>query len=171
MKTTLLMAMTVNGFVTGPHDDTEWVKDIDALYKMTVDAGIAIMGKRTYEECVKYNAFPYKGALNIVMTHDTQLLTKSAGEVIFTDATPHEVLQLVKQKDFDHALIIGGGHINASFLNAGLIDEIIVDIHPLILTGGIRLFEGDIRDQALELMGYKQMNDGILQATYRVKRT
>lgn len=30
MHVTLLMAITINGFVAGPDDDTEWVRDIDA---------------------------------------------------------------------------------------------------------------------------------------------
>ncbi|MDP1722447.1 MAG: dihydrofolate reductase family protein [Candidatus Gottesmanbacteria bacterium] len=169
MNVTLLMAITINGFVAGQDDDTEWVKDIDALYKMTAEAGVAIMGKRTYDECVKYNAFPYKGALNIVMTHDKTLLTKSTDDVIFTDATPQGALQLLEQKGFDHALVIGGGNINGSFLKAGLINEIILDIHPMVMAKGIHLFEGDFPYQQLELMSFTKINDDLLQVKYRVK--
>ncbi|MEK7141362.1 MAG: dihydrofolate reductase family protein [Patescibacteria group bacterium] len=170
MHVTLLMAITINGYVAGPDDDTEWVKDIDALYAMTAKAGVAILGKRTHDECVKYNAFPYKGALNIVMTHDKTLLTKSAGDVIFTDVTPQGVLQLVEQKGFDHALIIGGGHINGSFLKAGLIDEIILDIHPMIMAKGVHLFEGEFLYQQLKLVSFEKINDDLLQVKYGVMK-
>lgn len=168
MHVTLLMAITINGYVAGPDDDTEWVKDIEALYAMTVKAGVAIMGKRTYDECVKYNAFPYKGALNIVMTHDKTLLAQSTEDVIFTDATPQRVLKLVAQKGLDHALIIGGGHINGSFLKAGLIDEIILDVHPMIMAKGIHLFEADFPYAQLELVSFNKINDDLLQVKYRV---
>jgi dihydrofolate reductase len=170
MKTTLIMAMTANGFVAGINDDTDWVKDIDALYKQTVEAGIAVMGRRTYDECVKYNAFPYKGAVNVVMTHDKTLLTKSSGDVIFTDATPSGVLKLLEQRGFDHALVIGGGHVNGSFLQEGLIDEIILDVHPMVMAKGIHLFENDFPYQQLELVSYNKLNDQILQITYKVKK-
>lgn len=170
MKTTLIMAMTANGFVAGVNDDTDWVKDIDALYKRTVEAGTAIMGRRTYDECIKYNAFPYKGAVNVVMTHDKTLLAKSSGDVIFTDATPSGVLKLLEQKGFDHALVIGGGHVNGSFLKERLIDEIILDIHPMVMAKGIRLFESDFPYQQLELISYNKLNDQILQVTYKVKK-
>ncbi len=170
MYITLLMAITINGFVAGSDDDTEWVKDIDALYKMTAAAGVSIMGKRTYDECVKYDAFPYKGALNIVMTHDKTLLTKSSDDVIFTDKTPAGVLRLIEQKGLDHALIIGGGHINGSFLKAGLIDEVILDIHPMIMAKGIHLFEADFPYQQLELMSVTKINNDLLQVKYRVKK-
>lgn len=168
MNVTLLMAITINGFVAGPNDDTEWVKDIDALYAMTVKSGVVIMGKRTYDECVKYNAFPYKGALNIVMTHDKALLSKSSEDVIFTDVTPTGVLTLIEQKGLDHALIIGGGHVNGSFLKAGLIDEIILDVHPMIMAKGIHLFEGNFPYVQLKLISLDKINDDVLQVKYRV---
>lgn len=170
MKTTLLMAMTVNGFVAGPNDDTEWVKDIDALYKKTVSYRNAIMGRRTYEECVKYNAFPYKGALNIVMTQDKRLHAQTSDDVIFTGATPREVLEIIEQKGFDHALVIGGGHINGSFLKEGLIDEIILDIHPLVIANGIKIFEGDFAYTNLEFVDITKLSDELLQVTYKVRK-
>lgn len=170
MKVTLVMAMTANGFVAGLNDDTEWVKNIDALYKLTVSFGVVIMGKRTYDECVKYNAFPYKGALNIVMTHDKSLLAKSAGDVVFTDSSPEDVLKIVKQKGFDMALIIGGGHINGSFLKDSLIDEIILDIHPMLMAKGIHVFESDFPYVQLTLLGVKQLPDQLVQVRYSVKK-
>lgn len=170
MHVTLIMATTINGFVAGKNDDTDWVKDIEALYKLTVEAGTAIMGRRTYEECIKYNAFPYKGALNVVMSHDKALLSKSSSEVIFTDDTPKGVLQMLTQRGLDHALVIGGGHINGSFLKENLIDEIILDVHPLIMSGGIHIFESQFPYQQLELVSFKKMNDQILQVKYNVKK-
>src|SRR5438105_851815 len=95
MKTTLLMAITINGYIAGLDDDTDWVKDIEALNKVIVEFGVAIMGKRTYFESDKYGAFPYKGALNVVMTHDKELLAKSVENALFTDASPREVINLL----------------------------------------------------------------------------
>ena len=170
MKVTLVMAMTANGFVAGLDDDTGWIKDFDALYKTVADFGVAIMGRRTYDECVKYDAFPYKGALNIVKTHNKNLLAKSAGNVIFTDAAPSGVLKLVQEKGFERALVIGGGHVNGSFLKGNLIDEIILDIHPMIMAKGIHIFESDFPYVNLELISFQKINDQILQVKYSVKK-
>lgn len=170
MKVTLLMAITVNGFIAGTDDDTDWVKDLDALKSKISESGIVVYGKRTYDECVKYGAFPYHNALNVVLTHSKDLLSNSVENVIFTDKTPPEVLSLATEKGFDRVLLIGGGHTNGSFMKAGLIDELIVDIHPLVKSQGIRLFESEFADQDLELVTYKQMNDGIIQATYTIKK-
>lgn len=164
------MATTVNGYIAGVNDDTEWVKDFDLFYKTVADFGVAVMGKRTYDECIKYNVFPYKGALNIVMTHDPDLLTKKQENALFTDMSPKEIVAMVAKKGFDQVLVIGGGHVNASFLKAGIIDEIILDIHAMVMAKGIHVFEDNFPYQNLELISYKQMNDQILQVKYKVKK-
>lgn len=169
MKTTLVMAITLNGFIAGPGDDTNWVKDIDALYRMVAKFGVAIMGRRTYDECVKYDAFPYKGAFNIVMTHDKNLFAQSSDRVLFTDASPKKVLEILRKKGIDRALVIGGGHINGSFLKDRLIDEIIFDIHPLLMANGIRVFESDFPYQQLECIDVQQLPDQLLRVRYKVK--
>jgi dihydrofolate reductase len=170
MKITLFMAITVNGYIAGLDDDTEWVKDLDALNSTITASGVIVMGKRTYLESDKYNAFPYKSALNIVMTHDPQLLSKTIDSALFTDASPAEVVQIVADQGFDHLLLIGGGHLNGSFLTEGLIDELIIDIHPLLKAQGIRLFESEFGDQSLELVSSAMINDQIMQMRYRVKK-
>lgn len=170
MKVTLLMAITINGFIADPHDDTDWVKDLDALKKTISDFGIISMGKRTYDECMKFNAFPYEGAVNIVMTHDENLLTKSVENAVFSDQSPTQIIELAKQKGFDRLLIIGGGHVNGSFLKESLIDDIILDIHPMIMAKGIKLFEDDFDYKNLELVSHEQINDQILQVKYKVKK-
>lgn len=170
MKTTLVMAMTANGFIAGLNDDTEWVKDFDLFYKTVTDFGVAVMGKRTYDECMKFNVFPYKGALNIVMAHDEKLLTKKQENALFTDKNPLEIIRLVEQKGFKRILIIGGGQVNGSFLKEGLIDEIVLDVHPMIMAKGINVFDGEFPYVNLELVDFKEINDQILQVKYHVKK-
>src|SRR3989344_1852382 len=150
MKTTLWMATTINGYVAGLDDDTDWVKDLEEFKKRVAEFGIAVMGRRTYDECIKYNTFPYEGALNIVMTHSPNLLKKSSEKVIFTNKNPREVIDLAKEKGFDKVLVIGGGHINGSFLKENLLVEVFLDIHPLIITKGTQLFESDFPYKNLE---------------------
>ena len=164
------MAITINGYIADTHDDTEWVKDIEALNSAISECGVVVMGRRTYDECIKYDAFPCKGALNIVLTQDPMLLKKSSTDVLFSNSSPKEVVTLAEKKGFKKLLVIGGGHINGSFLKDGLIDEIILDIHPLIMAKGIHLFESDFPNKNLELVSHKEINDQIIQIKYKVKK-
>lgn len=168
MKTILFMATSINGYVTGKNDDTDWVKDTEILYKLISDIGVCLMGKRTYKESVKYNAFPYKNAVNIVMTHDNELIAKSNDTEIFTSGDPITILQLVEKLGKDQVVVIGGGNINSQFLASGLIDEIIIDTHPIIIEEGIRLFEESFSRTNLELIETNKLSDGIVQNRYKV---
>jgi len=168
MKVTLFMATSINGYIAGKNDDTEWVKDFEALYQIISNKKVCVMGRRTYDECVKFNAFPYKNALNIVMTHDRKLLDQSTPDAIFTTSNPVEVLKLVESKGYQELLVIGGGHINSRFLSVNLIDEVIIDIHPIIINEGIRLFENTFPRTNLELMESTVLTDGMVQNKYKV---
>lgn len=169
MKLTLYMAISVDGYIAGLDDDTDWVKDTDILEEIIAEKKVSIYGRRTYDECVKYEAFPYPKALNIVMTSDKNLLAKGeTKEYLFTDKSAKEVVELVKSKGFKQALLVGGGKINASFLEAGLIDEMILSVHPLVLGDGIKLFGATSTQANLEFTGGKQMPAGLFQLQYKV---
>lgn len=170
MKVTLLMATTINGYIAGTDDDTNWIKDEESFYEMVENFGIVVLGKKTYEELMKSEAFPHLGAINIVMTNDQKLLKKSEEKVIFTDKSPQKVIELATEKGFDTLLLTGGGHLNGSFMKDGLIDEIILDIHPYLKADGIRLFEGKFNDQHLEFVSSKELNDQILRVEYHVRK-
>lgn len=168
MKTTLFMATSINGYVTGQNDDTDWVKDTELLYQIIQDHDACIMGSRTYVEAKKYNAFPYKGAVNIVLTHDQDLITQTTNDIIFTDVTLGQIVTQLEDRSFSSLLVIGGGKTNSQFLSSGLINEIVIDIHPIIIDQGIKLFEDVFPRINLELMDSQKLNDGIVQNKYKV---
>jgi len=163
------MAVSADGFIAKKNDDTSWVSDVDwALFSQTVkDTGCIVMGRRTYE--VSGNDFPYKGAINIVMTKNKKLKSENKN-AIFTNKSPQEVIELVKNKGYERLLIVGGGAINGSFLREKLIDEIFIDVHPLVLGNGIKIFEGFESQIKLELMESKVLDKGQILLHYRVRK-
>lgn len=54
------------------------------------------------------------------------------------------------------------------YLLAGLIDEVFLSVHPLILGDGIKLFEGAETDIKLEFLDQKELGEGLVQLHYRV---
>lgn len=168
MKVTLYMAISADGFIAKKDDDTDWVSDTDWKFfsKMVKDSGCIVMGRRTYE--VSSEDFPYDCDLNIVLTSNKKLHSKSNGKALFTNKTPKELMKFVKNKGFNKLLVIGGGKLNTSFLKAGLIDEIYLSVHPLILGEGIKLFEGGEVFKKLKLVGVKKLKEGLVQLHYKL---
>ncbi len=73
----------------------------------------------------------------------------------------------LKQQAGPDLLIIGSGALVQSLMRAGLIDEFILLIHPLILGTGRRLFADDGAYAALRLVDSKVTTTGVVIATYQ----
>ena len=107
MKTTLFMAVSINGYVAGQNDDTDWVKDTALLAQIIKEYGACVMGRRTYDICLHYNDFPFKGATNVVMTHDKKLIEKSTQTEIFTDKGASEIAKIIENQDINQMIVLG----------------------------------------------------------------
>jgi len=64
---------------------------------------------------------------------------------------------------------VGGADIISIFLNAGLLDEIILSIHPIILGNGIALFKNSQGQTNLRLIKSIPYESGLLQLYYQYK--
>lgn len=170
MKTILYMAVTVNGKIAGPGDDTSWTskEDWDGFRATCTKVGNAIIGRRTYD-MVKKEGTQLGDVLTVVLTHNAALLAKKSPNTIFTDKPLREVLTMLSDKGFKEALVAGGGILNSAFLKEGLIDEIYIDIQPLILGRGIPLFADGDFESPLKLLDVKTLsNNQTIQLHYKV---
>ncbi len=166
MKVVLYMAMTANGMIATEDDNTPWLKaewkSFEAAQKK---AGNYIMGRRTFDVSLTANCFPYHG-LNIVMTK--QKIDNKWGDNVVFVKTPQEAINVLKNKKFKTAFLGGGGQANAAFMKENLVDEIILDIEPMIFGKGIKLFaEGDFQSK-LKLIGIKKLSKDEIQLRYKV---
>lgn len=165
------MAISIDGFIATHSDDSSWVSEIDwPNFQIFIKNNDAIlMGRKTYEKGIEENVFPYKGALNVVVTSDKELLCRKAnGKVLFINKSPKELIAYLKGKAYKKVGIIGGGRFNGSMLKEKLIDEIYVDVHPLILGSGIKLFENFEGMVKLKLLETKKLKNTLVLLHYQV---
>ena len=66
--------------------------------------------------------------------------------------------------------LMGGGELARSLFEADVIDEVGVNIHPILLGSGVPLVHGLNRPINLELVSAKPIHGGCVYALYRVKR-
>jgi len=63
--------------------------------------------------------------------------------------------------------ILGSGALVRSLLQSGLLDELRLMVHPVVLGGGKRLFEDGGDREDLELVDSRTLGMGVLYLTYR----
>ena len=75
---------------------------------------------------------------------------------------------MIEEKGFEKAFLAGGGQLNASFMKEGLVDEIYLDVEPLLFGKGIKLFADADFEYKLELLECKKLNANTLQLHYEI---
>ncbi len=114
------------------------------------------MGNNTYREALRQGYFPFPEALNVVVSHENTD-NQSGDKVIFTDAAPKEILRMLSEKGYKTAFLAGGGMLNASFMREKLINEIYLDIEPLMFGKGIQVIAPSEFECELELLEMKKI--------------
>lgn len=165
MKVALHLAISADGFIAKTDGDSDWVAPADEILftNRIQEAGCVVVGKKTFEQ-YQGSIYPVEGALTIVLTKNQD--ASFQGATIATSV--QEAIERATNEGCKGILIAGGGHTSAAFLQANLIDEIYFSIYPLILGEGIKPFEGQPFNKKLELLGTKNLGDGITELHYKV---
>ncbi len=169
MKTILYMGISANGYIAKADGNSEWTSDknLEGFYEQSKKAGNIIMGKNTYLVASQYGYFPFPDSLNVIVSNE-KIENKWGDSVVVTNESPKEILSMLEQKGFTTAFLAGGGKLNTSFAKQGLIDEIYLDIEPVILGQGIKIFADSDFEFWLELIDFKKLNTNTIQLHYKV---
>ena len=73
----------------------------------------------------------------------------------------------LREQPGGHLVIMGSGQLIRSLLPHGLVDELFLMIHPLVLGSGHRLFGPDDETHRLQLVDCTPTTTGVLMSTYQ----
>ena len=172
MKVILYLAITANGYIAKEDDDTSWVSDVEweSFRSMVKRAGNMIIGRRTYEIMRQNDDFSQIGDVKVIVMTRNESLKSDNPNIICTGKSLKEVLDQLKEQGFSEALVAGGGKCNASFMKEGLVDEIYLDVEPILFGKGIKLFADEDFEANLELIEVKNLSANEVQLHYKVKK-
>ncbi len=173
---------TVDGFIESPQKSLDWAV-IDAEFHRFINARIQkssalLFGRKMYENMLDYWPTAYKDPSNPDFIIEYSKIYNSKPKFVFSktwdqvkgDATlirehiPQEVAQLKEQ--FSGDLLLGGANIAAQFMHLGLIDELQLYIHPVLLGGGAPVFPQLQKPVRLQLAETQSLNSGIIFVRY-----
>ena len=165
-------AVSIDGYLSDTNDNLEWLfytevgETTTEAFLETVD--VVVLGRVTYEEARKYVQPLYPGKKIIVFSHN-QNFEVEEGIVVTED--PATYLANLKESATGNIWIVGGGNLLQSILEADLIDEWWIQIAPVILGRGKKLFGESDFGTRLELVGTTQMKQLIELHYRRIERT
>lgn len=161
MKTVLYMTLTANGCVAQATESRPIPKEILAdFFKVAGRVGNLIVGRRTYNlmrDLASRLGLP--GIKLVIVSHSYS----ESGVAVA--ASPQEAQRLLEHEGFDIGLVGGGAQLDSSFLSQGLVDEIYVNVEPLVGKGNLcALNEGF--EAELRLVGITRLSDNVVQLRY-----
>jgi dihydrofolate reductase len=147
-------------------------QDSEILEEAIEATGAVIVGRRMFDNAKGWGEDPPFHVPVFVVTHEAREdLVKGDTTFAFVTDGVESALDRAKAAAGDKDVSIGGGaDIAQQYLKAGLIDEIQIHIAPLVLGGGIRLFD-QLGDAQIELEKTRVIDSPqVTHLKYRVVR-
>lgn len=173
------MAMSLDGFVADRHgrsgrlSDPEAVRGSDYMNALIDATGAVVLGRRTYAMAEDPDWFVgnYEFQVPIfVLTHTpSPVLPKQDDRLTFTFVTDgvESAITQARAAAGDRAVQVIGASVVQQVLRAGLADELHVDIAPVLLGSGLRLFGDPDLEVALEPIGIQDVGS-LTALRYRI---
>jgi len=134
----------------------------------TVD--VLVMGRNTYEAVLGFGQWPYGTKRVIVLSsRPVKIPEEQAGTVEWRSCSPGELVKELSYSGVEHIYVDGGKTIQG-FLDAGLIQEIIITKIPVLIGSGIPLFGPLSGDIHLTHAGTRSFDNCLVQTKYQVNR-
>jgi dihydrofolate reductase len=143
--------MSLDGFIAGPDDDMDWALTADGGEGRTLDevvraTGALLVGRRTQDVEDRLQPGFYGGAFRgpfFVLRHDPPAQPPVVKGVTgrFVDVGIEEAVRLAKEAAGGADVVVLGANVARQCLEAGLLDEIIVHVAPVLVGDGVRFFE------------------------------
>lgn len=165
-------ACSLDGFLARPGGGLDWLRFTDDVRQIMADywrrIDTVLMGRRTWEAAAAQGGGYGGGVRTCVFSRTLGTLPGSGAELVRDD--PAAFVRALKDAPGRDICVMGGGDFARSLLAAGLVDEVGLNVHPVLLGRGLPVFLDAGRQVDLELSECRQLAGGCALLTYRVRR-
>jgi dihydrofolate reductase len=180
--------MSLDGYIAESDDTLEWLMGYEGSYEGGEEApamggydafyeevGALIMGSATYEFVLAHGGdWPYRGKPSWVLSSRDLPMPDVEGDdvdvrIVNTDvpALNDEMLAAAGDRNL---WVVGGGNVASQFADAGLLDEVILTVVPVVLGQGKPLFDRRLPGGPMQLTGARPFSTGMVELRYEIRR-
>jgi dihydrofolate reductase len=171
-----LMHISFDGFAASPTGEMNWITHDEKIFehvsKYISKVGTGVYGPRTFEMMESY----WPGVLEDTQSSALEIQHakwyRDAKKVVCSHASMGANLEVeiknLKQKSDKDLMVFGSPRLTQSLARLDLFDEYVVNVNPILLGGGIRMFE-DLPRTKLDLVSATPFSSGVVGFHYRRK--
>ena len=182
-KTQYYAAASLDGFIATTDHSLDWLMQFGSLDGTSYDGfirdvGALAMGASTYEwllrELVKAGTaqaepWPYTQPAWVFTSRKLPVVEGADVRFVQGDVAPvHQ--QMLAVANSKNVWIVGGGELAGQFLDHGLLDELIVQVMPVVLGSGLPLLPRAVVTPALKLTSATPYKETFVEMRYEVVR-
>ena len=146
MTNYVYIATSLDGFIATLDGGIDWLNEIPnpdgsdygfADFMSGIDA--LVMGRKSFEKVLSFGVWPYDKPVFILSTGNVDIPEELESKIEIIKGSPKEIVSQLKNLGHQN-LYVDGGKTIQGFLEADLIDEMIITKVPILLGSGIPLF-------------------------------
>ena len=184
MKTQYYTASSLDGFIATEDHSLEWLFPLVELEATSYPAfisevGALTMGSSTYEWLLRHvvklgasdeGAWPYAQPAWIFSSR--KLTVPAGADIRFVQGDIRPVhAQMKEVAGSKNVWVVGGGDLAGQFFDAGLLDELIVQVGSVTLGCGKPLFPRRVLSPTLRLMAVQRFSEGMVELRYEIGKS
>jgi len=172
-KVVLYIGISIDGYIADKNGGVSWLGGEDLNYEgdngyneFIKNIDTIVLGMNTYKQIVtelSSDIWPYSGMKSYILTHREN---ESTDEIEFLNEDVVSLIKRLKKEDGKDIWICGGANIVNQLVKQDIIDEYHLTLMPIILGGGIRLFDDENEAIKLHLVETKAEN-GMIDCIYQ----
>jgi dihydrofolate reductase len=184
-RTQYYCATTLDGFIAEADDGLDWLTGYDGAYdgrgaepmkgshdRFYDDVGAMVCGSVTYEWVLRHvEDWPYAGKPFWVLTTRELAVPEGGGvDVRFAQGSVRELHpELLEAAGEDNVWVVGGGDVASQYADAGLLDDVIATVVPVVLGAGKPLFDRRLQGGPMRLTGTRAFDTGMVELRYSIR--
>jgi dihydrofolate reductase len=192
-KTQYYCAASLDGYIAEADDSLAWLLNYEGSFegdgvesgprgeggayeRFYEGVGALISGATTYEFVLDHLAedseWPYKGKpCWVLSSRDLPVPKGKEVDVRIVNAKVADLYdQMITAAGERNLWIVGGGNVASQFADEGLLDDVLVTVVPVVLGAGKPLFDHRLPGGAMQLMGTRAFDTGMVELRYEIRR-
>lgn len=164
-------ACSLDGFLTDRDGKTDWLhfsKDAESIMAASwASTDTLLIGRKTFDAAAAHGGGGAMPGVTAYVFSRTLTVAPRGAELVSSDAGAF--VRALKAKPGKDIMVMSGGNLAASLLREGVIDEVGLNIHPVLLGAGTPAFVDTGGRVQFELTESRTLDGGCVFVTYRVK--
>ena len=169
MTVSVFIGTSVDGFIARPNGELDWLPagggEPHGYDEFIASVDAIVIGRKTYEIVLAFDEWPYADQRVVVLSRQPLDTSAAKGVVEQMSGTPAEIVSQLAATGAHHLYVDGGVTIQG-FLEAGLVDRLIITRVPVLIGSGVPLFGPLSRDLRLRHVSTRHFPSGLVQSEY-----